>query len=56
MDIEQNISIESLKERGNTFFKTQNYPEAIKTYTEALKIEPTHAIILSNRAACYLAQ
>jgi len=33
MDIEQPISLEQLKEKGNNFFKTQNYKEAISSYT-----------------------
>jgi len=45
------------KARGNEFFKTAKYPEAIKEYSEALDRNPDDAAftsrIYSNRSACY---
>ena len=46
------------KEKGNAFFKEQNFPEAVKMYTDAIKrgppaVNPECYKIYSNRAACY---
>lgn len=49
---------EYLKDKGNVFFKSGNYEEAIKYYTEAIDVCPDQEILqkstfFQNRAAAY---
>lgn len=41
------------KDEGNDFFKAQKFPEAIASYTEAIKRDPSNAVYLTNRATAY---
>jgi stress-induced-phosphoprotein 1 len=41
------------REEGNQHFKTHQFPEAVKAYTEAIKRNPEEPINYSNRAAAY---
>ena len=47
-----------LKQEGNEYFKKMKFPEATECYSKALEVSPKghsdRAIILKNRAACYL--
>lgn len=47
----------SFKEQGNEFMKTEDYPSALRSYSESLNLSPNgpHAIAaLSNRSLAYL--
>lgn len=41
---------------GNRKVSDQNYPEAIKLYSEAIKLNPNNAVYYANRAAAYSKQ
>ncbi|KAE9186450.1 hypothetical protein PF005_g20845 [Phytophthora fragariae] len=43
-----------LKLIGNDYFKEGNYTEAIEAYSQALDVAPNQAVLLGNRAMCYL--
>jgi len=49
-------NIEGAKTRANTYFKNQNYEQAINEYTKLLEFDPENknfmSIILTNRALC----
>ena len=44
---------EKLKATGNSQMSAKKYDDAIKSYTEAIKLDPTNAVYYSNRAAAY---
>ncbi|KAK2080719.1 hypothetical protein QBZ16_000573 [Prototheca wickerhamii] len=55
--VDADLSAEA-KEAGNAAFKRQDYPEAVRLYSEALKrgppgVNPEAHKLYSNRAACY---
>ncbi|XP_044312102.1 protein unc-45 homolog B isoform X1 [Varanus komodoensis] len=46
-----------LKEEGNRYFQANDFENAIKSYTRALKVnkdKPLQALLYRNRAACFL--
>ncbi|OLN97086.1 Small glutamine-rich tetratricopeptide repeat-containing protein 2 [Colletotrichum chlorophyti] len=46
---------EALKSRGNAAMASKDYPTAISLYTQALALNPSNAVYLSNRAAAHSA-
>lgn len=47
------MSAEDFKQKGNQALQSGNAAEAIKFYTEGLKIDPNNHILYSNRSAAY---
>ncbi|KAJ2958851.1 hypothetical protein NQZ79_g5599 [Umbelopsis isabellina] len=47
---------EDLKVQGNRKMAEQNYPEAIRLYSEAISHNPNNAVFYGNRAAAYSQQ
>jgi len=47
------VKAEEEREKGNSLFKEQKFPEAIKCYTESIRRKPDDPRVWSNRAACY---
>ncbi len=47
-------AIAAAKNAGNEFFKQENWGEAIRSYSEAIKRNPKGAVYYSNRAISYI--
>ena len=45
--------VEELKLNGNSAMQSENYDEAIRNYTEAIRLDPSNHILFSNRSAAY---
>jgi tetratricopeptide (TPR) repeat protein len=48
------IQRDANKSLGDAAFRSKNYAEAISHYTQALSLDPTHFVLLSNRSAAHL--
>ena len=46
-------NIVKLKEKGNEYFKKNDFKKAIEAYSEAIKYSKDNATLLSNRSAAY---
>ncbi|CAK9440302.1 uncharacterized protein LODBEIA_P44020 [Lodderomyces beijingensis] len=53
VDDETKAKADALKVEGNRFMASKDYPAAIAKYTEAIALDPTNVVYLSNRAAAY---
>jgi stress-induced-phosphoprotein 1 len=45
---------EQAKNEGNEFFKVENWGDAIRSYSEAIKRNPSNAVYYSNRSVTYI--
>ncbi|KAJ3300312.1 hypothetical protein HK104_002131 [Borealophlyctis nickersoniae] len=45
---------EAFKAEGNSAFSLKQYTVALAKYTEAIALDPSNAVLYSNRSACYL--
>lgn len=45
---------EGMKKKGNESFQKQQYDDAVRFYTKAIKYYPDNHIIYGNRALCYI--
>ncbi|NWH78118.1 SPAG1 protein, partial [Piaya cayana] len=47
-------NFKTLKDEGNDFVKKGKYEEAVKKYSECMKLNTKECAIYTNRALCYL--
>jgi stress-induced-phosphoprotein 1 len=45
---------QAAKEKGNAFYKSKQFPEALAAYDEAISLDPTNMLLLNNKAAVYI--
>ncbi|XP_014877170.1 E3 ubiquitin-protein ligase TTC3 [Poecilia latipinna] len=55
-DASSTMESEEMKILGNEKFQAQQYAEALKFYTNAIKCYPDNHILYGNRALCYIKQ
>ena len=53
-DEDWKVQLDANKSLGDAAFRSGDYGTAIKHYSDALSLDPTHATLLSNRSAAYL--
>ena len=50
----EETSASDLKAKGNAYFLEKKYNEAIATYSDAIVLDSSNAVLFCNRAASYL--
>jgi WD and tetratricopeptide repeats protein 1 len=50
----KNDKIEAIKNAGNEFLENENYIQAIRSYTQAIQMEPKNPILYLNRATALM--
>lgn len=53
VDADTKAKADELKVQGNRAMALKDYPEAIAKYTEAIGLDPSNVVYLSNRAAAH---
>mmetsp|Transcript_23699 Transcript_23699/g.39551 ORF Transcript_23699/g.39551 Transcript_23699/m.39551 type:complete len:561 (-) Transcript_23699:335-2017(-) len=44
----------AVKDKGNAFYKSKQFAEALAAYDEAVSIDPTNLMVINNKAAVYI--
>lgn len=47
------MDVNQLREKGNNLYADKRYQEALELYSQALHLEPSNYVLLSNRSAAY---
>jgi len=51
---EYKVLANECKDQGNIEFERGNYEEALKSFSQAIDLDPDNHIFYSNRSACYM--
>lgn len=53
-NVSGSVKAEQFKERGNAYYKSENYQEAVRFYTQAISLCPDEGAYYGNRAAAWM--